>query len=78
MENGYAAFGRLDASVNNAGQGNRVALEDTTLKVFRRQVETNFVGTVYVTKAAVPLLRRQGGGRIIQISSWAAGSAARG
>ncbi|MFE9355140.1 SDR family NAD(P)-dependent oxidoreductase [Streptomyces olivaceoviridis] len=69
VENGHAAFGRLDVVVNNAGQGDRVALEDTTLEVFRRQVETNFFGTVHVTKAAVPLLRRQGGGRIIQISS---------
>jgi NAD(P)-dependent dehydrogenase (short-subunit alcohol dehydrogenase family) len=69
VENGAAAFGRLDVVVNNAGQGDRVALEDTTIDVFRRQVETNFLGTVYVTKAAVPLLRVQGGGRIVQISS---------
>ncbi|MFI5612516.1 SDR family NAD(P)-dependent oxidoreductase [Amycolatopsis sp. NPDC051903] len=63
------AFGRIDVVVNNAGQGDRAALEDTTLDVFRRQVETNFLGTVYVTKAAIPVLRRQGGGRVIQISS---------
>jgi NAD(P)-dependent dehydrogenase (short-subunit alcohol dehydrogenase family) len=67
--NGAAAFGRLDVVVNNAGQGDRVSLEDTTIEVFRRQVETNFLGTVYVTKAAIPILREQGGGRIIQISS---------
>jgi NAD(P)-dependent dehydrogenase (short-subunit alcohol dehydrogenase family) len=66
---GVAAFGRIDVVVNNAGQGDRVSLEDTTLDVFRRQIETNFLGTVYVTKAAVPVLRAQGGGRIIQISS---------
>ncbi|MCW2721148.1 SDR family NAD(P)-dependent oxidoreductase [Pseudonocardia sp.] len=66
---GVAAFGRLDVVVNNAGQGDRVSLEDTTVEVFRRQIETNFLGTVYVTKAAVPVLREQGGGRIIQISS---------
>lgn len=63
------AFGRIDVVVNNAGQGDRVALEDTSIDTFRRQVETNFLGTVYVTKAALPVLRRQGGGRIIQISS---------
>jgi NAD(P)-dependent dehydrogenase (short-subunit alcohol dehydrogenase family) len=45
--------------VNNAGQGDRVSLEDTTLEVFRRQIETNFLGTVYVTKAAVPILRNK-------------------
>jgi NAD(P)-dependent dehydrogenase (short-subunit alcohol dehydrogenase family) len=66
---GVAAFGRIDVVVNNAGQGDRVSLEDTTLDVFRRQIETNFLGTVHVTKAAVPVLRKQGGGRIIQISS---------
>jgi NAD(P)-dependent dehydrogenase (short-subunit alcohol dehydrogenase family) len=69
VENGAAAFGRLDVVVNNADQGDRVSLEDTTIEVFRRQVETNFLGTVYVTKAAVPILREQGGGRIIQVSS---------
>ena len=67
--NGAAVFGRLDVVVNNVGQGDRVSLEDTTLEVFGRQIATNFLGTVYVTKAAVPILREQGGGRIIQISS---------
>ena len=69
VTNGAAAFGRLDVVVNNAGQGDRVSLEDTTIEVFRRQIDTNFLGTVYVTKAAVPIMREQGGGRIIQISS---------
>jgi NAD(P)-dependent dehydrogenase (short-subunit alcohol dehydrogenase family) len=69
VANGAKAFGGLNVIVNNAGQGDRVSLEDTTLEVFRRQIETNFLGTVYVTKAAVPILRKQGGGRIIQISS---------
>ncbi|MGW5433796.1 SDR family NAD(P)-dependent oxidoreductase [Streptomyces sp. NPDC004059] len=63
------AFGRLDVVVNNAGQGDRVSLEDTTLEAFRRQIDTNFYGTVYLSRAAVPVLRQQGGGRIIQISS---------
>jgi NAD(P)-dependent dehydrogenase (short-subunit alcohol dehydrogenase family) len=69
IANGVVAFGRIDVVVNNAGQGDRISLEDTTLEDFRRQIDTNFLGTVYVTKAAVPIMRRQGGGRIIQISS---------
>jgi NAD(P)-dependent dehydrogenase (short-subunit alcohol dehydrogenase family) len=69
ISNGIAAFGRIDVVVNNAGQGDRVSLEDTSLEDFRRQIDTNFLGTVYVTKAAIPVLRKQGGGRIIQISS---------
>ena len=63
------AFGRLDVVVNNAGQGDRASLEDTTLEAFRRQIDTNFYGTVYVSRAAVPVMRRQGGGHIIQVSS---------
>jgi NAD(P)-dependent dehydrogenase (short-subunit alcohol dehydrogenase family) len=69
IAHGVAVFGRIDVVVNNAGQGDRVSLEDTTLEDFRRQIDTNFFGTVYVTKAALPVLRSQGGGRIIQISS---------
>ncbi|MFF2328648.1 MULTISPECIES: SDR family NAD(P)-dependent oxidoreductase [unclassified Streptomyces] len=63
------AFGRLDVVVNNAGQGDRAALEDTTLEAFRRQIDTNFYGVVHPSRAALPVLRRQGGGHIIQISS---------
>jgi NAD(P)-dependent dehydrogenase (short-subunit alcohol dehydrogenase family) len=69
IAHGVTTFGRIDVVVNNAGQGDRVSLEDTTLEDFHRQIDTNFFGTVYVTKAAIPVLRRQGGGRIIQISS---------
>lgn len=63
------AFGRLDVVVNNAGQGDRASLEDTTLEAFRRQIDTNFYGTVYVTRAALPVMRAQGSGHIIQVSS---------
>jgi NAD(P)-dependent dehydrogenase (short-subunit alcohol dehydrogenase family) len=66
---GIAAFGRIDVVINNAGYANLAAVEDITLDDFRAQIETNLLGVVNVTKAALPVLRAQGGGRVIQVSS---------
>ena len=63
------AFGRLDVLVNNAGYGNVGSIEDTSLEDFRAQIETNLFGTISLTKAAIPLMREQGAGHIIQFSS---------
>lgn len=62
-------FGRIDVLVNNAGYGTIGSLEDTNVEDFRAQIETNLMGTVYTTKAAIPFMRAQGAGHIIQFSS---------
>jgi len=63
------AFGGLDVLINNAGYGNVNAIEDTSIEEFRRQIDTNLFGTIIVTKAAIPVMRKQRGGHIIQFSS---------
>ncbi|MCP3165090.1 oxidoreductase [Myxococcus qinghaiensis] len=63
------AFGRLDVVVNNAGYANVAAIEDVDEADFREQFETNFFGMMHVTRAALPVLRAQKDGHIIQVSS---------
>jgi NAD(P)-dependent dehydrogenase (short-subunit alcohol dehydrogenase family) len=69
IEAAVEAFGRLDVLVNNAGYGNIGSIEDTRLEDIRAQIETNLFGVINVTKAAIPVLREQGSGHIIQVSS---------
>ncbi|MFM0741914.1 SDR family NAD(P)-dependent oxidoreductase [Paraburkholderia xenovorans] len=69
VQSAVDAFGRLDVVVNNAGFGHLVPFEQTTEDDFRAQIDTNFYGVVNVTRAALPVLRQQRSGHIIQISS---------
>jgi NAD(P)-dependent dehydrogenase (short-subunit alcohol dehydrogenase family) len=69
VDAGVQRFGRLDIVVNNAGYADLAAIEDVTLDAFRAQIDTNLLGVVNVTKAALPVLRAQGSGHVIQVSS---------
>ncbi|GAA2033272.1 SDR family oxidoreductase [Catenulispora yoronensis] len=62
-------FGRLNVVVNNAGYGHFGTIEELTEAEVRAQLETNLFGALWVTQAALPILREQGSGHIIQVSS---------
>jgi len=66
---GIQRFGRLDVVINNAGFANIGSVEDMPMQDIVSQFNTNFLGSVHVIKAALPHLREQRAGRIIQISS---------
>jgi NAD(P)-dependent dehydrogenase (short-subunit alcohol dehydrogenase family) len=69
VEAAHRHFGRLDVVVNNAGWGLFGTIEETTEAEARAQMETNFFGALWITQAAIPLLREQGAGHIVQVSS---------
>ncbi len=64
-----AAFGRLDILVNNAGILVTGTIEETTDEIIERTLDVNLKGALYAIRAAAPLMKRQGYGRIVNVSS---------
>ena len=69
VDRAFAEAGRIDIVVNNAGYGLFGAAEEVTDEQIRHQIDTNVIGSIQVIRAALPHLREQGGGRILQVSS---------
>lgn len=62
-------FGRLDVMVNNAGYGVRGTVEETPIAAYERLMRVNYLGTVHGCQAAIPVMRRQRAGVIVNVSS---------
>lgn len=69
IEQAHEHFGRLDVVINNAGYGLFGSIEEISEQEARDQIETNLFGALFVTQAALPILREQGSGHVIQVSS---------
>jgi NAD(P)-dependent dehydrogenase (short-subunit alcohol dehydrogenase family) len=69
VDKAFADLGRIDVIVNNAGYGLAGAAEEVSDEQIRRQIDTNIIGSIQIVRAALPHLRAQGGGRILQVSS---------
>jgi len=69
VEGAFERHGGIDVVVSNAGYGLFGAAEELTNEEIDRQVATNLTGSIHLIRAALPLLRKQGGGRIVQVSS---------
>ena len=61
--------GRIDVLINNAGMHTGGPIETTPSENIRLQMDTNFIGMVHLTNSVLPIMRKQGGGLIINISS---------
>jgi NAD(P)-dependent dehydrogenase (short-subunit alcohol dehydrogenase family) len=69
VDRAFGELGRIDVVVSNAGYGLFGAGEEVSDAQIRHQVDTNLIGSIALIRAALPHLRAQGGGRIIQVSS---------
>ena len=69
VDTAFATLGRIDVIISNAGYGLLGAAEEVTDAQIRQQLDTNVLGSIRLARAALPHLRRQGGGRLMQLSS---------
>jgi NAD(P)-dependent dehydrogenase (short-subunit alcohol dehydrogenase family) len=69
MDDAFKALGTIDVVVNNAGYGVFASVEEAADEQIRRVIETNLLGSIHVIRAALPHLRAQGHGRILQVST---------
>ncbi len=61
--------GRIDVLINNAGMHSGGPIETTSVETIKLQMDTNFLGMVYMTREVLPIMRKQGGGTILNFSS---------
>ncbi|MDV7990191.1 SDR family oxidoreductase [Rhodococcus sp. IEGM 1374] len=69
VQQAHETFGSLDIVINNAGYGQFGMIEELSEEDARAQIETNVFGALWVTQAALPFMRAQGSGHILQVSS---------
>jgi NAD(P)-dependent dehydrogenase (short-subunit alcohol dehydrogenase family) len=70
VERSFARLGRIDVIISNAGYGLFGAAEELTDNQVEHIIATNLAGPIHLIRAALPHLRAQGSGRVIQISSY--------
>ena len=71
VSSAWKRFGRIDALVNNAGQGLYASVEDIDIADFRELIDLNLVAPLVAMQAVIPLMRKQGAGSIVNVSSGA-------
>jgi len=69
VEKVQSKFGRLDILINNAGRGMNGSLETIDIKEYQRLINLNIIGPLVAMQAVIPIMRKQGGGSIVDISS---------
>ena len=70
INDAFDALGQIDVVISNAGYGLAGAAEELSDRQIDQQIATNLTGAIQVGRAAIPRLRAQGGGRLIQVGSW--------